>query len=139
METRNNAIVKSFTDKLIYVEPNFISGGKDNIPVPLEDLCVYVELKVECNLTTFKHEGDFILQVRMNGDTNHVSLYNGVKYNENSTDSFLSTEGYDKYTLSGLKEEGVEELFGVESIEVSYNSFAVPEIVIKFTDINIIF
>ncbi len=136
METRNNAIVKSFTDKLIYVEPNFISGGKDNIPVPLEDLCVYVELKVECNLTTFKHEGDFILQVRMNGDTNHVSLYNGVKYNENSTDSFLSTEGYDKYTLSGLKEEGVEELFGVESIEVSYNSFAVPEIVIKFTDIK---
>jgi N-acetylmuramoyl-L-alanine amidase len=136
MEARNNAIVKSFTDKLIYVEPNFISGGMDNVPVPLEDLCVYVELKVECNLTKLHYDGDFVLQMRVENDTPYISLYNGVKYNEGSRDTFLSTDGYDKYTLSGMKEPGVEELFGVESIEVSYNSFAVPEIVIKFTDIK---
>ena len=136
MEARNNAIVKSFTDKLIYVEPNFISGGMDNVPIPLEDLCVYVELKVECNLTKLHYDGDFVLQMRVENDTPYISLYNGVKYNEGLRDTFLSTDGYDKYTLSGMKEPGVEELFGVESIEVSYNSFAVPEIVIKFTDIK---
>jgi hypothetical protein len=63
MEAQNNAIVKSFNDKLIYIEPNFISGGRGNVPVPLEDLCVYAELRVECNLTkSYKYnDGDFVL------------------------------------------------------------------------------
>lgn len=140
MEKQSNYKVESIGDKIIYVEPNLINGsGEYNVPVSLEDLSVYVELKVECKQTRQTNKivdgQTFVLQFNMRQKESFVSLYNGVKF-DNSNNVFLSTDGYDNYTLDSLKESGTEELFGVESIDISYNSFSVPEVVIKFVDVK---
>lgn len=142
MGTQNDySVVRELANKIYYIEPNFVGGRRDNVPVSLEDLSVYVELKVEYNQTvTEVRKGgsyDIVLQVKLNreGSASFVNLYSGVKYN-NGNDVFLSTEGYENYTLDRISHSNTEEMFGVESINISYNSFGVPEIEIKFVDIK---
>ena len=140
MEKQSNYKVESIGDKIIYVEPNLINGGGEyNVPVSLEDLSVYVELKVECKQTRQINKivdgQTFVLQFNMKQKEPFVSLHNGTNF-DNSNNVFLSTDGYGNYTLDSLKESGTDELFGVESIDISYNSFSVPEVVIKFVDVK---
>ena len=132
--------------KFNYIEPNYVGKYNDE-PVSLEDLSVYVELKVEYNRTNFvkysqndifKEKGEPIyLRYVSKGNKNDrlVSIYNGVKVN-GGNDVFLTTEGYDNYTVHGLNDVSTNELFGIESIDISYNNFMVPEVSIKFVDIK---
>jgi GH24 family phage-related lysozyme (muramidase) len=139
MAIQNNSVVQSIGEKILYIEPNNINGGT-GVPVPLENLCVYAELKVEygsLHTESYSQDGQYFvlrLNINENGESN-VSLYNGIQI-DNSNDTFLSTEGYGNYTINTLNNAQTEELFGVESIEISYNSYAVPEVNIKFVDIK---
>ena len=139
MAIQNNSVVQSIGEKILYIEPNNINGGT-GVPVPLENLCVYAELKVEygsLHTESYSQDGQYFvlrLSINENGESN-VSLYNGIQI-DNSNDTFLSTEGYGNYTINTLNNAQTEELFGVESMEISYNSYAVPEVNIKFVDIK---
>lgn len=131
--------------KFNYIEPNYV--GKDNDePVSLEDLSIYVELKVEYHKTNIVryHQNIFnnaaepiYLRYVSKGNKSDalVSIYNGVKFN-GGNDVFLTTEGYDNYTVYGLNDASTNELFGIESIDISYNNFMVPEVSIKFIDVK---
>lgn len=122
--------------KFNYIEPNNENGGY-NIPVPLEDLCIYVELKVEYNKSSYEDAIKYrLVYKKVDGEGGHVSLYSGVKGYGESEDLFLSTEGYGNYTLDDINNSATSELFGIESIDITYNTFYVPEVVIKFVDIK---
>lgn len=121
--------------KFFYVEPN-IDG-----PVNLEDLSVYAELRVSFNQTKTVKENDYILQMKISkdGGNNLVSLYSGANDYDGDGDKniFLTTSSYSNYTYKDIVGSNpTSELFGVETIDVSYNSFVVPEVTIKFTDIK---
>jgi hypothetical protein len=138
MEAQNDYIVQEIGEKIYYIEPNFVGGGRNNVPVPLEDLSVYVELRVEYNATysqNYEANGvTYVLQVKVSNSNTFVSFYEGTSFNGN--DVFLSTEGYGNYTIDRVHEKSTAELFGVESIDITYNSYAVPEVTIKFVDIK---
>ena len=127
MATQNDYIVQEIGNKVMYIEPNFVGGGVDNVPVPLEDLSIYIELRVEykqvrteSRVTSDSQE--IILQYqKLSQNQSYISLYNGTSI---GGDVFLSTQGYGNYTLNSITKEGTEELFGIETIDISYNSFA---------------
>lgn len=137
MAVLNKSGNNTVSDKFIYIEPNMVEGDTKK-SVPMEDLMVYFDLRVE--YVPKRHivaafGGEILhLQGIINDKKSFISVINGSKNKEN--ESFFTTTAYGNYTLNTLKENGTEELFGVESIEVSYNSYMVPEVEIKFVDIK---
>ena len=133
--------MNNVNSNFLYVEPNFNISEQQLKPVDLEDLCVAIELKVDyykkVNGSMSINNGAETLSLKArvlkNGD--NPSLFNGITI-DSSNDSYLSTDGYDSYTWKNIGKKNSEELFGIESIDISYNSFQVPEVVIKFTDIK---
>lgn len=122
--------------KFNYIEPNNVYDGYD-VPIPLENLCLYVELSVEYNKNSYEESTKYkLVYKKVDGGISQVSLYSGVKGYGNSKDIFLSTEGYGNYTIDNINNSSTSELFGVESIDIHYNTFYVPEVTIKFVDIK---
>lgn len=122
--------------KFNYIEPNNVYDGYD-VPIPLENLCLYVELSVEYNKNSYEESTKYkLVYKKVDGGSSQVSLYSGVKGYGNSKDIFLSTEGYGNYTIDNINNSSTSELFGVESIDIHYNTFYVPEVTIKFVDIK---
>jgi hypothetical protein len=121
------------SDKFLYIEPNDSFGADVNSSVPLEKLCIYVDLVVEYQ------SRESITMKTTNAETITMRYSVGGKDNENSifgNEEFLSTKGYGNYTFLDINNEGTSELFGIESINIAYNSFMVPEVNIQFVDIK---
>ena len=125
-----------------YIEPNdvlennrYSKSGTDesfNITSPYEDYCIDVELEVK-----IPNRGVWVADLSGNSKV-------GVTSNEGKTISFFSGDDSGflsdtpasliyKDLLSGKQDR---ESLGITNIHVTYNSYYVPEVTIKFTDIR---
>ena len=141
---KNNSFVN-------YVDPNLHfnddMGTYGMSPVKLEDLSVFVQLKVDVpkDVIQVSDNSEFIFTAKVGGSVNETNLYvdskektftNIVHKGKYKDDSFLTTDAYDKYTYKDIGKYNTHELFGLESLEISYRNFLVPEVVLHFTDVK---
>lgn len=138
---------------VLYYEPNYNyhMPNKDGVNIfnivqtapPLEDYCVIVDLEVEIPARPLYGEvkaNDSVIRLRymssMNGNS-RVSFNQGKKY-PSSDSYYLTTEPFDKGTFNDIKFDEISssEMFGINSINIEYKTYAVPIITIEFTDIR---
>lgn len=123
-----------------YVEPNynFNKGGKEQ-QVPLEDLCIAVDLCVEVPPLQFKGQVQqdsttYLISWTSTDKKTSMSFFNGTK-NPTGDDQRLSTN-YTKATYEDLKYYATNELFGISSIDIQYENYFTPQITIEFVDVR---
>lgn len=127
-----------------YIDPNailqdkiFDTGDKNhpqyNIPYNMEDYCIAVDLIVE------------VPERKGNAETKskrHTITLGSAKGKDmpllGGTDGFLTSNPGSTTYLDVLTNnlEGVQENFGITSINISYTSYFYPQVTIKFTDIR---
>lgn len=135
--------------KVCYVEPNLLGSAyseTSNQVIPfkpeLEDMGIYVDLLVETRGRTFRGVSDNYtigLHYESNSEGDKISFFQGTKlyYNEKKSEYRNSlTTDYLNAFITDIKREPTTELFGIESINISYNNFYVPEVTINFVDIR---
>ena len=149
----------NISSNIIYVEPNYAYSHKkeftsfnyngeetkiDGISVcemapPLEDYCIAFQLAVEVPTTV--NQGTigsgntvFVLSYNNSEGGTAVSLLQGTRL-PNSNVNYLTTAALET-NLQDVKEASSTELFGVKSIDITYNAWMSPEITMKFTDIR---
>ena len=139
---------KQNTKKVYYVDPNEINfinsnGGTDVMNSPnIEDLSIYFNLEVEAKgRKTTEKTSDEKYIISWDGKGKGVNFLGGSKFTSNSNNStanlrYLTTDGYDYNFQDIKKDESIREMFGIESIDVSYTTFFVPQITIKFIDVR---
>lgn len=116
--------------RIQYIEPNEIFGG-DNQPVNQEDLSKYVNLSVKIpsryyNENSWVKSYDTILRGE-SFDT--VGEYTKIYL----TDNYVNVS-YTEFKKNG--EISVGELFGIDSIDISFDVQFFPQVTINFTDIK---
>ena len=144
---------------VLYIEPNYTNSGINIIdenknPLNkhvefspnLEDYCITVDLEVEitersngsCSETDSK-----TLLFSWSSTNGTVSFNSGKDFTYTSSGgktksslNWLSTEPTDFGTYEDMVQHGTHECFGINSIDISYNNYAVPEVTIQFTDIR---
>ena len=153
-------------NNFIYVEPGvyFNENGEqtygvfnDNIrgsvevAPDLEDFCVTVDLQVEVPRRKFTansiSENEIIKFSFSSGKDKNgkITFFSGAKRTYKDGDNViesvdLSTAPYECTTLEDLRDKNergkAKELFGINSIDIEYNNYAVPVVTINFTDIR---
>lgn len=139
---------KQNTKKVYYVDPNEINfinsnGGAGVMNSPnIEDLSIYFNLEVEAKgRKTTEKTSDEKYIISWDGKGKGVNFLGGSKFTSTSNNSttnlrYLTTDGYDYNFQDIKKDESITEMFGIESIDVSYTTFFVPQITIKFIDVR---
>lgn len=139
-------------NQVVYVEPNAIDDvtsyetakGKVNKSVDLEDLCISVDLDVEVKGRTYAKSTDasnsnIEMSWQSSKDGEVVRFMGGTKIptgiNKEGFVNSLTTNYTDCYLYDVLS-EGTCEMFGIKSIDISYNNFMVPEVTIQFIDVR---
>ena len=118
--------------RLWYVEPNDAYNPLPNgIPHPYEDYCISVDLSVEFgNRASCGVAGgdESVGQVyTYSSDRGSISFIGG-------TNGYLTTNYTD---IESTNPEGnTNECLGIESIQVAYTSWYVPQVTIKFVDVR---
>ena len=139
-------------NKVLYIEPNAIDdttkyttavGSVTKAP-SLEDYCIVVDLEVEIKGRTYNSSKNgnsknltMEWQSRNSGQT--VRFMEGSKiYTDSSKSSYVNslTTNYTDIFLKDVEKQGTAEMFGINSIDISYNNFMVPEVTIQFTDVR---
>lgn len=138
----------SQTNNIVYVEPNYTNSvseyGQTGLEVfeftpDLEDYSIFVNLEIETVGRTIQ-TGNKVYRfsyVSKNGSEG-VNLMGGskIKTSDGSVINSLTTNWTDAH-ISDLKEVGASpELFGINYIDIAYNSFMVPEVTIEFVDVR---
>lgn len=139
-------------NKVLYIEPNAIddttkyttAAGSVTKAPSLEDYCVVVDLEVEIKGRTYNSSKNgnsknltMEWQSRNSGQT--VRFMEGSKiYTDSSKSSYVNslTTNYTDIFLKDVEKQGTAEMFGINSIDISYNNFMVPEVTIQFTDVR---
>ena len=139
-------------NKVLYIEPNAIddttkyttSAGSVTKAPSLEDYCIVVDLEVEIKGRTYNSSKNgnsknltMEWQSRNSGQT--VRFMEGSKiYTDSSKSSYVNslTTNYTDIFLKDVEKQGTAEMFGINSIDISYNNFMVPEVTIQFTDVR---
>lgn len=141
-------------NNIVYVEPNYVNSMEEydvnglntyEFTPGLEDYCVFVNLEVETrgrNVQTNKSSNGKTMvlsyMTKLDGDSS-INFMQGSKIplgEENAHLNSLTTKYTDIY-LGDLKKNGPStEMFGINSIDIAYNSYMVPEVTIEFTDIR---
>lgn len=140
-----SSIKRGTNSHYLYTEPNYTFDKDGNAyfkQTPLEDLCVVVDLSVEVthkkHFTFQNQEGSvYTMSFIFNGGENkngHVSFHGGTINGYGNR--YLTTEAYGVTYQDIIDGKDTSEMFGINSIDISYNSFMVPEVVINFTDIR---
>lgn len=151
------------SSNIMYVEPNYLSAqfnSTNNINEDvitdmtpnLEDYCIFVNLEVEDTDTfdgyTKQGNKTISLQARINKTENSdntisTSILKGTKIrltnsltNEVTYENSLTTNAYEYSTYTDVVNGGSNECIGIKSIDITYNNYMVPEVVINFTDIR---
>lgn len=145
------ALIKQ-DEQVVYVEPNAMDditlyntqNGKVYKSTELENLCISVDLEVEVKGRTFATSKDaassnvqMSWQSSANGQT--VRFMKGTKIQTGQNkDGFVNslTTNYTDCFLYDVESEGTCEMFGIKSIDISYNNFMVPEVTIQFIDVR---
>lgn len=153
-------------NRVKYIEPNYSQSILEQGPrglhsyefqSPLEDYCIFVNLKVEVRgrsiRTDYNTNGvTYSLNYSSQQGKEAVTFFQGTNYPNKSQNIFgkdnysLTTDYLDHIYLNDLvkrDENGTvtatnatTEMFGINSIDIQYNSYMVPEVTIKFTDVR---
>lgn len=134
--------------RLVYTDPNNYTGlsngneyGADNTTFNMEDYGISVDLKVivpdrsDCGLVDY--ENNVLYNIEMNNGQIYTTFLGGSKLNGGTDeDNYLT----DSYTNISYKEVGNgnndKENLGISSIDITYDSWMYPQVVIKFTDVR---
>ena len=134
---------------VLYYEPNYtqsFSNGRGNkvmMPPPLENYCIIADLEVVVPsrpiLGQIKNDDvTYVIRYASSKDGNSkVSFFQGKTFADLEP-TFLSTDPTEFGTFSDVnKTTGTTtEMFGINSIDIEYNTYSVPVVTIKFTDIR---
>ena len=140
-------------NQVVYVEPNAIAGEDDfsamgggAMKAPsYEDYCIIVDLDVEVKGRTFSsslNTGKDILRMEYTSSENNgerVKFMQGSKiYLDKEKKKYITslTTDYTNTHLRDIENGGTCEMFGIKSIDISYNNFMVPDVTIQFTDVR---
>lgn len=166
-EVMYDAGYKQVGKRVRYIEPNYTTSipmqGNHGLHSyefanPLEDYCIFVNLKVEIRgraiRTDYTTESQTItMNYYSEQGHSYVSFMQGSEYptaQQNARGkkavNSLTTNYYDHMYINDLikrDENGViqetdttNEVFGINSIDIDYNNWMVPQVTIKFTDIR---
>lgn len=128
---------KTAKSRIVYTEPNFsnkITVDGVDLSVPLEDLCISVDLIAEVkNRFTEQLSETTVVQWTTGGKD--LSFFEGIKLDKNSDNTYLSTYFTD-ITYEDSKGGGVIEGLGIESIDINFDSWFTPMVTIKFIDVR---
>lgn len=138
----------SSTNNINYVEPNYTNSlseyGSHGLDVyeftpDLEDYSIFVNLEIETVGRTIQ-TGDKVYRFtwvsKKGGES--VNLMGGSKIptSDGKVINSLTTNWTDTH-ISDLKQVGASsELFGINSIDIEFNSFMVPQVTIDFSDVR---
>lgn len=124
---------------------------------PLEDYCIFVNLKVEVRGRAIRtdyttNSKTYTMNYFSQQGKEAVSFLQGTKYPTAKQNVYgkdvpsLTTDYLDHLYLNDLVKRDVNdvvsgtstttELFGINSIDIQYNNWMVPEVTIKFTDVR---
>lgn len=129
--------------RLAYFDPNTsifknqMGTNSDSITFPYEDYNMAIELiireynRYSCGLSKSTNEYKEYKYSTSNGT---ISFLEGSKLKNDSDDGYLTT----KYTDVSMTNPGknTQECLGIESIDISYQSWFHPQITIKFIDVK---
>ena len=109
----------------------------------IQDYCVTVDLQVVVPKTTYGvDDGNETYVMRFtssnNSNSSDISFFSGTKHTFDNVEIVdLSTSPYDCMTYQDvISGADTKELFGINSIDIEYNNYAVPVVTINFTDIR---
>ena len=155
MAKQTSRTISREENNIIYVEPNYEYSTEmygtnglntyEFIP-PTEDYSIYVNLKVETrgrtirtNATNDKNELVLSWETDMSGRTT-TNLMEGTRIHVGNKGNYINslTTNYTDIFIGDWKKKprATIEMFGINSIDISYNSYMVPEVTIEFTDIR---
>ena len=117
--------------RIQYIEPNEIFGG-DNQPVNQEDLSKYVNLSVKIPSRYYEENKKWV--------KSYDTILRGESFDKigEYTKIYL-TDNYVNVSYTEFKKNGeisVGELFGIDSIDISFDVQFFPQVTINFTDIK---
>lgn len=142
-----------------YVEPNYVSeygsdvstDGLAHESIPnLEDMCIGLNIEVEiCGRNrevVQKSNGSKVLVMSWNDEDGHssVSFMQGTKvyaYDEDRKSGIGEyvnslTTNYTDVFYTDIVDYGASEMFGIKSVQVSYDKFMVPMVNVEFVDVR---
>ena len=153
-ETSNDITNRVFNSgRIWYVDPNNVNGTINGVPLTPDytDMCISFDLKVEtvprtgyvCGEKSNVFNGDngqletyhfywTSYKENANPDDNVVSFMKGEDYLDTS---FLTTY-YTDISLNDFAKHDIVEGLGVESVSVSFESYYVPTVKIRFIDVR---
>ena len=109
-----------------YIDPN----GLNNIPINQEDLTKYVNLTVKIPSRNYSENREM--------DRN-FSLLSGSNFKVGEKEYNLLTDSYVDVSYTEISKNGAKrnrELFGIKSIDVSFDPQFIPMVTMEFTDVR---
>lgn len=120
--------------RLLYVEPNNVYNNLPNgIPHPYEDYCISVDFTVEfgnrdsCGYIGYGNGNSSDNDLHFSSDKGTINFIGG-------TNGFLTTNFTD--IESTRPDRNTNECLGIESIDITYSSWYIPQVNIKFVDVR---
>lgn len=131
-----------------YVDPNMVFTFDNNAKYYKapngEDFCTVVDLKVKVKPRTFgvSVNDTEVEVISTNGNLGYSTIgilegRNKVYVNDKSNGSYLTDDVSDLTSfglVNGTKES--REMFGMESVDIEYGNYFIPQVTIKFCDIR---
>ena len=165
-DTEINDVIQVGSSRVRYIEPNYNSSILQQGPRglhsyefenPLEDYCLFVNLKVEVRgraiRTDYTSDSKvYTMNYFSQQGKEAVSFLQGTNYPNAKQNVYgknnpsLTTDYLNHLYLNDLVKRDANdvvsgtnattELFGINSIDVQYNNWLAPEVTIKFTDVR---
>lgn len=154
MATEKRTSVKQIVNNIIYVEPNYVHSSDEygvgglntyELTPPLEDYSIFVNLEVEVrgrnvqSTKTANNKKLIMSYVTKTDGSSNVNFMQGSKIPIGDDKASINalTTNYTDLFLGDLKKNGPStEMFGIQSIDISYNNYMVPEVTIEFIDVR---
>lgn len=138
--------------RILYVEPNDIYGKVNGVPITQDytDYCISVNLIAEV-VSRFKQSGDDLTKkyiiswttrpgIDSDGNTavanNWISFLQGQDAKIYGGDGNVLTTYYTDINYDDVVKNNIVEGLGIESVQVSFESYYTPTVVIKFIDVR---
>ena len=133
-------------DRIFYVEPNDIYGNVGGVPLTPDysDYCISVNLIAEI-VTRYRQSGEdktMALTVSYSGAPGEESSNKWVSFLQGEDAKIFGGEGnflttyYTDIDYDDIVKKNIVEGLGIESIQISFESYYTPTVVIKFIDVR---
>jgi len=133
-------------DRIFYVEPNDIYGNVDGVPLTPDysDYCISVNLIAEI-VTRYRQSGEdktMALTASWSGTPGEESSNKWVSFLQGEDAKIFGGEGnflttyYTDIDYDDIVKKNIVEGLGIESIQISFESYYTPTVVIKFIDVR---